>query len=268
MIEIRSSSWGDLLDCAARWSAIHIEKIYRPSSVPAMMGTAIHYGTAIYDSAKVEQRTPSIEEAVEAAHQKVRQPDEEIKWMADDYSRRQAEEITIKATELYCREVSPLYEYSAVELRPVPLDIDVDGQIIRITGQMDRTRIIKDPLYENGEGITDVKTGKRIVDSQGKVSTKGFKFQLGVYEILTEHSYGRKVTLPAQIAAVSTAKQPKAGTAAVYDAKALMLGTPEEPGIIETAGRMVKAGLFPPNPYSRLCSEKFCPIYHRCKAHD
>lgn len=248
------------------WHALNVDKIYRPSSVPAIMGTAIHHGTAVYDAAKVEQRTPNIDEAVNAAQDKLVHPDDDVIWTDDDYSRRQAEEITIKATEKYCNEISPLYQYSAIELRPLPLDIEVEGEIIRISGQMDRTRIIKGK--ENETGVADLKTGKTIISASGKVNAKGYKFQLGVYEILTEHSYGKKVTLPAHIPAVSTSRKPRTGIAEIHGAKDLMLGTDENPGMIETAAKMVKHGLFPPNPNSRLCSKKFCPVYERCPAHD
>jgi hypothetical protein len=89
-----------------------------------------------------------------------------------------------------------------------------------------------------------------------------------LYEVLTEHSLGLDVTLPADIAAVSTSKIVRTGIGHVYNAKELMLGTDEEPGVIETVGTMVKHGLFPPNPRSMLCGEKYCPRWSTCKAHD
>ncbi len=266
-VEIRASSFGDFFDCPSRWEAIHIDGMTMPASVPAHMGTSVHFGSAIYDVGMMERRDVLVDEAVEAAIDAFEHPEEEVNWTRDDYSKRDALAVTIKATQAYCLELSPGNEYEAVELRPEPLDIDVDGQIIRISGRMDRTRIVRDTEHA-GVGVTDVKTGRARVSGAGVVNTSGDKFQLGVYEILTEHSMAKPVTQAAHIAAVNTTKNVRTGVGKVYNAKGLMLGDDHNPGMIETAGKMVKAGLFPPNPRSRLCSEKFCPVYHLCTAHD
>ncbi len=191
---------------------------------------------------------------------------EDVHWTADDYSKREARAITIKATQAYCETLAPQFDYTAVELRPTPLDIDVEGVIIRISGQMDRTRVRKGD--GPGVGISDLKTGKRIVNSRGQADTRGKKFQIGIYELLAEHSLGQDVNLPGMIAGVTTTQKPRTGVGEISGAKDLMLGTEEEPGVIETVGAMVKQGLFPPNPTSNLCSEKYCPYWSKCKAHD
>jgi len=264
-IEIRSSSWGDLADCALRWQAIHVYDFRTPATVPAHMGTAVHFGSAVYDTGRMDKNDVSIADAVEAAVDAFEHPEEDIRWRNDDYSKKDALTITIKATEAYCKELSPGNDYSAVELRPEPLDISVEGQTIRISGKMDRTRIVKE---KQGVGIRDIKTGRARVSAAGQVNTNGDKFQIGVYEVLTEHSLNQPVTAAGEIAAVNTTKHVRTGVGKVYAAKELMLGSETEPGMIETAAKMVKHGLFPPNPRSRLCSERWCPIYHLCKAHD
>lgn len=265
-LAIRASSWSDLCDCPSRWEAIHVYDMKLPASVPAHIGTSVHHGTAYYDLGRLARRELTIEDAVHAAVEAFQNPREEIDWRHDDVSKRDALGSTIKATQAYCTELAPKYHYTAVELRPEPLDINIEDQIITITGQMDRTRIVQDT--NGGIGVNDVKTGRSRVDTHGQVNTNGDKFQMGVYELLTEHSLKQPVTRAGEILAINTSKNARTGVGRIYDAKSLMLGTNDQPGVIETVGKMVKHGLFPPNPRSRLCSERWCPRWHVCKAHD
>jgi hypothetical protein len=44
----------------------------------------------------------------------------------------------------------------------------------------------------------------------------------------------------------------------------MMLGTEDQPGLIEFAARMFKSGDFYPNSKSLLCSSKYCPRHSTC----
>ena len=264
-VDIRSSSIAIFMDCSEMWAAIHLEKRYIPGSVPAWMGTSIHHGAAHFDTERVEGRQAIIKDAVEAAVDKFDNPTEEIRWTADDYSKSDAKMITILATEKYCTDLSPQFTFGAVELRPEPLEIAIDGLIVRLTGQMDRTRLIKGRPGE--QGISDLKTGKRAIRN-GQAYTQGFKFQIGVYEMLLANTTQQPVTLPGVIAGISTVKKPQAALGYIHNASQLLIGTQEQPGILERMAGIIKSGQFLPNPRSMLCSGKYCPVYHTCKAHD
>jgi hypothetical protein len=54
----------------------------------------------------------------------------------------------------------------------------------------------------------------------------------------------------------------------VFDAKAVMLGTETQPGLIQFAADMFRSGLFPPNPSSMLCSSKYCARWDTCIFHE
>jgi hypothetical protein len=264
VIDIRSSSVGLFMDCSEMWAAIYIEKRPSPGSVPAWMGTSIHAGSARYDLARLQGNKPQLEEAVQTALHTFDHPVEDLRWTDKDYTRAKARAITILATEKYCNELSPRFEFGGVELRPEPLEIVVDGLVMRLTGQMDRTRLIKDG---KGQGISDLKTGKRII-TNSEANTNGHKFQIGVYELLLEQHTQKPVTMPGVIAAVSTTERPQAAIGYVHGAKDLLLGTDGRPGVLERMAGIIKRGDFLPNPRSMLCSERYCPIHHKCKAVD
>jgi hypothetical protein len=46
---IRASSLPELFDCSARWEAKHILGLRLPSSSNAVLGKAVHAGTALFD---------------------------------------------------------------------------------------------------------------------------------------------------------------------------------------------------------------------------
>jgi hypothetical protein len=51
--------------------------------------------------------------------------------------------------------------------------------------------------------------------------------------------------------------------------KTPLIGDEEHPGLIEIAARMLKSGVFPPNPKSMLCSKKYCPAHAaHCRYHE
>lgn len=49
VIRIRASSWSSLFDCAMRWEASNLLGLRMPSNPRAMLGTAVHAGTAAFD---------------------------------------------------------------------------------------------------------------------------------------------------------------------------------------------------------------------------
>ena len=133
---------------------------------------------------------------------------------------------------------------------------------IALTGTTDRIRKTKD-----GSGISDLKTGKAAVGSDGTVKTSGHAYQLGVYELLAEQASGIPITGSAQIIGMNTAKTATAqrvGFGEVSGARDALLGNGEKAGVLEMASRLIHSGALYGNPKSMMCHPKYCPIYSTC----
>jgi hypothetical protein len=261
-VTIRASSFGSLFDCAFRWEGEHLMKLYRPSSMRAWLGTSIHASTAAFDQAKLDGKPISADEAAEVFVQTLYEPAEDIE-KDPKLTMREAERIGLTLHARYCAEIAPLMNYASVEMPLKPLEVNVDGQVIRLTGTMDRARVAR---TKAGKIIADVKTGGRLI-SEGVVSTKGRSAQTGTYQLLSEHTDGEQ-TAGSQILALQTSSTTQVGVSHVFDAKPLLVGTPQHPGLIEMAAKMFKVGLFPPNPQSVLCDKKYCSRWNTCPYHD
>lgn len=264
-ITIRASAWGGLFDCAYRFEGIHLLGMRNIVGLRAALGTAIHAGTAAFDQSRIDGRGVTVDDAAGVLVDKLRDPENEFDPDRDDLSMPEAERVGLSLLVKYCREVSPRYHFVAVEMETVPLDIDCgDGVVVRLTGTMDRARIRKS---QHGVGIADLKSGAAAV--QKKVAnTKGHGPQVGTYELLYEHSTGQQITDEAEIIGLKTMGTPEIGTGAIRNAKRVMLGTDERPGLIEFAARMFRSGDFYPNSRSLLCSPKYCPRHGTCHFHE
>ncbi|MDD1789059.1 RecB family exonuclease [Burkholderia gladioli] len=263
--KVRASSWGALFDCAYRWEGIHLLKMHNVVGLRAALGTAIHAGTAVYDQSVLDGSGLTIDDAAGAFVDKLRDPDNEYDPARDDLSLSEAERIGLSLTTKYCLEVAPRYDFIAVEMETKPLDIDCGGGItIRLTGTMDRARVRRTAL---GPGIADLKSGSAAVQ-KGVAVTKGHGPQIGTYEMLYEHTTGELIADTAEIIGLKTKGAPEVATAPVRNAKRVMIGTEDEPGLIEFAADMFRTGRFYPNPKSLLCDAKYCPRHGVCKFHE
>lgn len=269
-IKVRASSWSGLLDCAHRWEGTNLLGMRSVSGLRATLGTAIHASTAVFDQGRIDGTDITPFEAASAFIDALHHPKDEVDYRDEDMTISQAERIGLVLHTKYCNELSPRYTFVAVELATKPLIIDVgDGLEIEVTGTMDRARII---AGESGVGIGDVKTGKMAVttDSHGNkvAKTAGHAAQLGTYELLYEHTTGEAITAPAEIIGLSTGAKQDVAVGQVENARDMLLGTEDRPGLIQYATVMFKSGLFPPNPSSQLCSQKYCPRFSRCGYHN
>ena len=261
-VRVRASSWGELLDCAHRWEAKHLLGMTMPTSSAGALGTALHKSTATFDKSRMSGTGLTVNETAAVLVDSLANPEYEVTW---DEPKRDLEKIGLTLHTDYCRNWSPKFEFVGVEMETKPLDIDVGGFVIRLTGTMDRARAHK---TAKGFGIDDVKSGKRAVDKDGKADTKSHGAQLGVYELLFEHTTGETVTEPANIIGMRTGNNPTIGMGQIVGAKQQIIGWPGEPGLLEMGAHLLKAGIFPPNPRSQLCSPKFCPRWNSCRFHD
>lgn len=260
-ISVRASSWPGLFDCAYRWEGIHLLGMKNTVGLRAVLGTAIHAGSAVFDQARVSGDTVTADDAAGVLVDKLCDPDNEFDPAKDDLTLSDAEDIGISLLTKYCREVSPQYNFVSVEMETKPLNIDCGGgMVVQLTGTMDRARIKKS---SNGVGIADLKSGSVAVQ-KGIAVTKGHGAQVGTYELLFEHTTGESITSEAEIIGLKTKGKPEIATGTISNAKRIMTGDQDNPGLIEFAADMFRSGRFYPNPRSLLCSDKYCPRYKSC----
>lgn len=262
-IRIRASSWGRLFDCAYSWEGTNLLGMRSKSGARAILGTSLHAGTAAFDAARVNGEPISPYDAAGVLVDTLDTKDEEVSWADSDLSRRDAEKIGISLLNRYCTIWSPRYEFAAVELTTKPLFINVAGVLIELTGTLDRSRLIR---YTNGAGISDLKSGRAAV-SKGVAVTKGHAAQLGTYEILYEHTTQTPITEPGEIIGMQTTRDAPIANGYIHGAKQMMLGTEENKGLIQVGAEMIKAGLFPPNPQSKICDPRYCARWANCPFH-
>lgn len=262
-IRVRASSLSGLFDCASRWEAIHILGMKTKTSMRAALGTAIHASTAKFDLSRMNGEGLTTEETAGVLVDSLKEQASEIAVDDDDLQPASAEKIGLKLHAMYCDEFSPKFDFAAVELETKPLEVECEGVTILLTGTLDRARVYR-PRSENpGLGLSDVKTGKTAVQ-KGAAKTKGHAMQVGMYELLIEHSLGVPITEPAEIIGLKTAGNPEIATGRIENARKIVLGTADTMGALDYAAAILKAGLFTPNPSSNLCGEKYCPRYSTC----
>jgi len=265
---IRASAWPSLFDCAQRFYWQNIVGLRMPSSGNAALGTAIHAGTAAFDGSRLSGEQIDVVTAVDTARAALQSPEQEVAW-DDSLTPVEADTFAVKLTTRYCQDISPTRQYAAVELECQALDIGTEYGVVRVTGTTDRIRIADD----GRKGISDLKSGGRATektaDGGRRAVTKGHHIQLGIYTLMAEQASGERLDAPAEIIGLQTTKEAPVATGEIKDVKTPILGTEDAPGLIEIAARMLRDGIFPPNPKSMLCSKKYCPAYGtRCHYHD
>lgn len=258
---IRASSLPTLFDCGARWYATQIEKKRMPSSAAATLGSAVHASTAAYDSAKLLGNPVTADEAAAAAVDRIHRPDEDIDW--EDETPQRAENVALALHSKYCATIAPTQDYAGVEAACEALTIEDLG--ITLTGTIDR--VYRDSA--GSLGIADIKTGKTAVNAAGEVKTQGHGLQLATYELLAEVAIGQTLNAPARVIGMQTGQTDKAQRIAIGEINSprdALIGTPDDPGALQFAAQIIKSGMFPPNPRSMLCGQKFCPVWPTCRA--
>lgn len=236
-----------------------------PYSPPALIGSAVHAGTAAFDGAKLSGAPISVDDAAGVLIDTLRAPDSDVDWSGAKFTKRTAENAALALHVKYCNTIAPQFEYIAVEMLTTPLVIDCGGgTTVTLTGTLDRSRVRQGT---DGIGISDLKTGARAV-TEGRANTKTHRPQIGTYELLYEHTTGKQITAPGEIIGMSTSGSNEIATGEVHNARALMVGDDKAPGLIEIAAQMFRSGLFPPNPQSILCSKRYCSRWAQCPYHE
>ena len=265
-IKIRASAWPSLFDCAMRFEHMTLLGERLPVGIRAVLGTALHASTAVFDRAVIAHEPVRIDDAATVFIAKLLTPDYETDYRGDDITVEKAEAIGLELHRLYCKEISPRMHYVDVETTLTPFDIDCGGGVIvTLTGSLDRARVAQGPQQAKPV-IPDLKSGRAVI-AKGAAKMKGRAAQLGTYQLLYEHT--RKVeTGGAQVIALSATSKPAVAVSPVFDARKVMTGTATERGLIEYAGEMFRTGLFPPNPSSNMCHKKYCAHWDKCSFHE
>jgi hypothetical protein len=258
---IRASAVREVLDCPARFEAKHIRGLRTPSNGKAQLGRAIHRSTGLYDESQISGKGLTVNETAAAVADELAHPTEDVQW-DEDLTKPEAERIGIALHEKYCAEVAPSQDYVAVEVTCDRLEIADLG--LALTGTTDRVRMTEPGCY----GISDLKSGKTAVKPDGTVETAGHAIQIGVYELIAEAGSGLTMTDPARIVGLQTGKTAKAqrvGVGEIVSAREMLIGTPDEPGILEYVSRILHTGSFYGNPSSKMCHESYCPVFRTCR---
>lgn len=273
--KIRASSFWVLLDCAYRWYIDQILKLRKPVAAPAAIGTAVHRSTGAYDQAKLAGEDVSIDEAAGEAVDSIMHPEEEVDWLGSGVSQKSATDIAVICHTKYCSIIAPTRKYAAVETTLKPLAVKTrNGVVLEFTGTLDRVREEQlevgsgSPTIAKVYGVDDIKTGARAVDSNGKVKISRHGPQVGLYSILGEHTHNIPMMSDPGIIGLQTSSQARVGYATIPNARKALIGTQDYPGLIDHVSVYFQTGLFPPNPGSILCSEKYCSGWDVCPYHE
>ncbi|WP_347558535.1 PD-(D/E)XK nuclease family protein [Robbsia sp. KACC 23696] len=262
-ITIRASAWGGFFDCAHKFEWEHLLKHRKAAGLRALLGTAVHAGTAAFDQARLQQAPILPDDAADAFVESLRTPEYDVDYKQDDLKLQEAERIGLTLVSRYCTTIAPQFDFIAVEMALEPLVIDCGGgTTVTLTGTMDRARVA---ATDDGVVIPDVKTGRAVVNKDG-VSTKARAPQLGTYQLMYENT-AKEPTVGSQIIGLGTTAAAPVGVSHVFDARTVMLGDGEQRGLIQYAAEMFRAGMFPPNPSSPLCSPKYCARWSTCLFH-
>lgn len=267
----RASSFPTAFDCAYRWEGEQILGLRKASAPRALLGTGVHHGTAVYDLARLQGAPISVGDGAEAVLQALRHPEFDVDWRGSDLRPRDLERIGLDLYTRYCTDWAPRFTYEAVELTVKPLTIDCGGGVkITLTGTLDRMRLRR---IKGKKRVADLKTGRAAValtdEGVPRAVTKKHRAQVGVYEVLAEHTLGEPIDTTSEILGLPTAGKLPIALGETSGNRDLLLGTPDgPPGLLELLADNLRAGRFPPNPNSPLCSPKYCARWDSCPYHE
>lgn len=269
VIWLRASSVKELLDCPSRWQANNtasgIPAI--PTSIKGHTGTCVHKATEIYDKKYLGTLAPStpVDEHIKGALRAFNYAFQNPKFPVRETEAKDLKkmrEVGHKLVARYIEEIAPTLVYSHIELKCKPYEIDVGNIIFSLTGGIDRL-YLPDPAIRR-HGIADLKTGVQAVNAQNEVEVVAHKAQLGIYEILGEHTIREEITAQAKIIGMQTNSMARVAIGETMSARDVVLGTAENSGILAHAGKLIEHGIFFGNPSSMMCNPDYCRRYKTC----
>lgn len=233
-----------MFDYTAKWKTKYINNLTVPTTSSALLGRPCT-GYRYFCSKCLSGHLITPDDATENVVKTLYHPEDDIDW--GDDSPTKLEDIAIKLHTNYYENIASKQHYVVVEAKCNELRCVLN---ISLTGTTDRI------CANNGYGIVDIKTGKNAIDAQDVVKTQGHIAQIGVYKLLTEHFFSKKITAPATIIAMKTSKRSTGESIAIgsiIDAKELLIGTATTKRLLEYAAHLVSTKNFYGNPRSMLC---------------
>lgn len=251
-INIRASSISAFFSCPKRWAAIHLDKLPpMPSTPPAVIGSAVHEGTAVYDSAILSGENIAPDDAAGVVVDYLQHPKDDVNWSSMTY--KEAERRALGVYTRYVTDEAPNLKFYAVELPLDALNIDFPEQDITIslTGTLDRIFIDSEK-----RSVLDIKSGERVMSQ----SVSKHMAQLGAYQILAQNKLGIAMDAAPKLCRLQTSAEYKTDVVSVPGSITTLLGTDDEKGLLQHAAEMLSSGDLVGDASSWLCSEKFCPL--------
>lgn len=220
----------------------------------------MHAAVAAFDKRRMLGESDRLlEESTAVFHDELARPEEGLVWDEKDYSK--AQQIGVDLLKKYVDQIAPRYKFVAVEVKCPPMDILVEGIVLRLTGSVDRIRI----AATGGYGVTDFKSGEQAVRADDTVVVAPHRAQVGVYEILSGPMMGVQMSEPAEIIGMQTNGKARVAVGQIHGAAEALIGTEDSPGTLVYVARLIREGIYYGNPKSLMCSEKFCPAHPTCK---
>ena len=238
----------ELFDCPARWWAKHQEGRRSWSSAEALLGTAVHAGTAVFDRERATGHPIEASQAALAVVDAISAGANDVAWIAGGMTQTGVRDEAMKTHFRYCADIVARPAWTEVETKLDPITLQFGGVAITLTGTEDRGRL-QGGVYVS----SDVKTGKGF-------KAGSYVSQVGTYAILRTAATG----LPS-VGQLDHVTQESIRSYSLPSVSAAMLGDGERPGLLETAAKMIEAGILYGNPKSILCTKKFCPVFSTCQ---
>ncbi|MGP1715562.1 MAG: PD-(D/E)XK nuclease family protein [Methylophilus sp.] len=276
VIWLRASSLKELFDCPYRWEANNTNSGIPaiPTSIKGHTGTAVHKATEIYDKNYLGRYAPATpnDELLQRALASFKVAFDNPKFAIKDATAKEIGDMRNIGTKLvarYINEIAPTVSYSNIELKCKPMEIDVGGVILSLTGTIDRLYIPDaNPM---SRGVLDVKTGVQAVNAQNIVEVVAHKPQLGIYEIMGENTINKKgnivipVNAPARVVGMQTNGKARVAIGETMSSRDILIGTQHEAGMLQNAGRILEHKIFHGNPSSMMCNPDYCRRYKTCR---
>lgn len=268
----RSSSTTLWPDCGGRWAANHARALVEehgfelgrtPYTIMAMMGSSVHAGAAYDLKYKLEhEQSPSLTDAEDAALadldqrlEESREADHEVNWDHTAAHRGDAQKQIRRMLRVVHEQVVPKISPIAVEEK---LEVDLGDDFV-VSGTLDYFCLASEgqiPLDISGTGIVDLKTGQEGLHVK----------QQGTYSLIRRsHGFSVDWLAIAHVPRVSLKQiQPDANWFLVplgYAEQAARRTLFDIKERVQEFRRTGDPHVFPRNPFSKLCSKKWCPAH-------
>jgi len=256
--KITASQIAGFFSCPAKFANDVLGGDRLPSTPPAVIGSAVHASTAVFDQSRLDKnkaRHLTADDSAEVLMQYLKDPGQEVDWTGTNIQKAATTALGVHTR--YCHEVAPTHTYQLVEQRMENLAIHWDELDIEIvlSGTLDRS-FVRDGKI----GIADLKTGVMACSQH----TGKHKAQLGAYELLAQQKLGIIIDEPGELIQLQTSSNYKVAVRQVKNARIALLGDDENLGMLTHIARALKSGDFWGNPSSWLCSEKYCAAWNHC----